>query len=46
MQHTPRIRRLPLYRVAVGARRKWQRFGGGLMPVPALPPNISVQERH
>lgn len=38
--------RIPLYRVAAAARRKWQRFGGGLMPIPAPPPNISVQERH
>lgn len=36
--------RMPLYRVVAGARRKWQRFGGGLMPVPAMPPSISVHE--
>ena len=36
--------RLPLYRVVAGARRKWQRFGNGLMTVPKMPPPISVHE--
>lgn len=35
---------LPLLRIAVGARRKWQRFdGAGLMPFPKLPPAIGVR---
>lgn len=36
--------RLPLYRVVVGAKRQWQRFGGGLMNMPKMPPPIEIHE--
>lgn len=35
---------IPLYRVVVGAKHKWQKFGGGMMPVPKMPPPITVHE--
>ncbi len=31
---------IPLNRMVVAARRKWQKFGGGLMPIPNLPPDL------
>jgi hypothetical protein len=38
-EHAQDYRSLSLYRLSVGADRKWQRFdGAGLMPVPKLPP--------
>lgn len=36
---------IPLLRVTAGARRKWKRFGSDeLMPIPTLPPPITVAE--
>lgn len=33
---------IPLRRLVVGMRRKWEAFGGGLMPLPKMPPSIEV----
>ena len=36
---------IPLLRIAAGARRRWKRFdGAGLLPIPRMPPDISVSE--
>lgn len=34
---------VPLLRIIAGARRRWRRFNnGGLMPLPAAPPDIQL----
>lgn len=38
IEHAEAYRSLPLYRIAVGMRRKWRRTDGGRMPVPRLTP--------
>lgn len=35
---------LGLYKISFGGSRKWQRKRGGLMPLPKMPRDISVQE--
>ena len=35
-----------LARIYIGMRRKWSRFGGGLMPIPAQPANTPQSQRH
>lgn len=37
---------VPLREIVSGANAKWMAIGGRLMPVPDMPPAISVQERH
>lgn len=34
----------PLKLIVTGAQQKWQSIGGALMPVPDMPPAISVHE--
>lgn len=34
----------PLKLIVSGANARWQSIGGGLMPLPAMPPAISVHE--
>lgn len=44
-EHAEDYRSFGLYRLSVGANRKWQRFdGAGLMPIPKMPP-LSSPER-
>lgn len=41
-EHVEEYHRMDLARLAVGMRRKWQRFHGGLMSVPTLPRPIEL----
>lgn len=38
-EHAEEYRRASLWKIVVGASKRWAKFGGsGLMPVPAMPP--------
>ena len=41
-EHVREYKRMDLARLAVGIHRNWQRFRGGLMPIPKLPRPIKL----
>lgn len=41
-EHVREYKRMDLARLAVGMHRDWQRFHGGLMPIPKLPAPIKL----